>query len=309
MTNKRTAPSPIVILFGPTASGKSALALEVAETLNAVIINADSKQLYREIPIITAQPSVEEKARVPHALYGALSVQEDCSVARWIELVRPVIEECWQQGKLPLLVGGTGMYFTCLTQGLPPMPEIPEAIRQQVRQQVIEEGSESVYALLDEAMQQSLKPGDSHRVGRAYEVLLATGKSLRYWQQQPAVPVYPHAQVSSFFLSPPRQWVYERCNRRFEIMMESGVLEEMRALDAMQVPVYLPAMKAHGVPELLSYLHGTVSREDAISKAQQNTRNYIKRQFTWFRGQMPEATALEGADAAEKMLHDLERKL
>jgi tRNA dimethylallyltransferase len=295
----------IIILSGPTASGKSALALVIARACNAVIINCDSKQLYAEIPIITAQPTAAEKAEVPHDLYGVISVAEDCSVGRWVEMAKIVIDKVHAAGKLPLLVGGTGMYVKALTEGIPEMPDIDEEIRRNARSCMLEMGSEAMYETLekeDPVMAARLEKNDSQRITRAYEVLKQTGKSLDWWQKQPAKTVYPPENFLKFFLSPPREVVYANCNTRFEKMMEAGVMQEIAALDAMGLSPELPSMKAHGVPELLAYLHGEMSLEDAIDQAQKNTRHYIKRQFTWFRHQMKDTVVLEGEGAAEMVM-------
>ncbi|PIR39805.1 MAG: tRNA (adenosine(37)-N6)-dimethylallyltransferase MiaA [Alphaproteobacteria bacterium CG11_big_fil_rev_8_21_14_0_20_39_49] len=293
---------PIIILFGPTASGKSSLAMSVASKIDAVIINCDSKQLYKEIPIITAQPTEDEKNLITHEMYGVISVSEHCSVGRWLDMVKPVIKRAWAKGKIPMLVGGTGMYIKYLTQGIPQMPDIEEGIRQQVRRQTAKEGSEAVYAKLDDAMRRKLEPSDRQRVARAYEVLLQTGKSLAYWQEQPTIPVFNDAVYHKFFLSPDRQKVYENCNIRFDKMIGEGVLEEMENLQKMNLSDELPSMKSHGVPELLAYLKGDMNIEDAIEQAKRNTRHYIKRQFTWFRGQMSDAYALKSDSPENEMM-------
>jgi len=300
---------PIVILFGPTASGKSSLAMSIASKIDAVIINCDSKQLYKEIPIITAQPTKEEQSLIPHEMYGVISVAEHCSVGRWLDMVKPVIEKAWQSGKVPMLVGGTGMYIKYLTEGIPQMPYIDDDIRKKVRGEVASLGSAVVHENLDDAMRQKLEPGDKQRVARAYEVLLQTGKSLAYWQEQPAIPVFDNVQFHKFFLSPPREKVYENCNMRFEQMMQEGVLEEIEEMKAMGLSDELPSMKSHGVPELIAYLNGDMTKEDAIWQAQRNTRHYIKRQFTWFRGQLKDAHALTGDDASSVMLDILQGAL
>jgi tRNA dimethylallyltransferase len=299
---------PILILSGPTASGKSALALDVGRKIDAVIINCDSKQVYSEIPIITAQPSLEEQAEIPHDLYGVISSAEDCSVGRWLDMAKATIDTAHAQGKVPLLVGGTGMYIKTLTEGIPRMPDIDETIRQEARQLMQEIGAEQMHKILqkdDPDMAARLEKNDSQRITRAYEVLKQTGKSLLWWQERPKQPLYPENAFRKFFLSPERQQVYDNCNTRFEKMLQSGVMEEIGHLDKMQLPPDLPAMKAHGVPELLAYLHGQMTLENAINQAQQNTRHYIKRQFTWFRHQMKDAVVL-GDDALGVMIRILE---
>lgn len=289
----------IIILGGPTASGKSALALDIAKKIDGVIINADSQQVYLEIPIITAQPTTEEQAQVPHKLYGIISVRELFSVVQWLELVTKEINNVFNQGKTPMLVGGTGMYIKALVEGIAEVPEINPDIRQQVRQICDQDGAETIHAILTEKDPQiaaKLKPNDRQRVLRAYEVLLDTGKSLLYWQQQKVTPIFPSEMFKTFFLLPDRAEVYEKCNLRLIQMLEKGLLDEMQALDAMQVPATFPAMRAHGIREFIAYLHGKISLSDATAQAQQATRNYVKRQFTWFRHQMRDAVAITCAD-------------
>ncbi len=296
---------PIIILSGPTASGKSALAMVIAGELGAVIINCDSKQLYREIPIITAQPSDEDKAQVPHELYGVMSAAEDCSVGRWLDMARQAIDKVHSEGKTPLLVGGTGMYIKSLTDGISAVPQIDNEIRRSTRNIIAESGAEYLHNMLekeDPDMAARLKKGDSQRVARAYEVIKQTGKSLIYWQEQPPVTFYPEASFRKFFLSPPKEEVYSNCNLRFGKMLEAGVMEEIEALNKMGLSPELPSMRAHGVPELRAVLHGTMSMEEAAEQAKRNTRHYIKRQFTWFRHQMQDTVALEGEGAVEAML-------
>lgn len=291
--------NPIIILAGPTASGKSALALAVADALNAVIINCDAMQIYTEIPIITAQPTIEEKIRIPHELYGTVSASINGSVSYWLSIVVPVIERVLAQGKVPLLVGGTGMYIKALTEGISPIPEIEEGIRKQVRQQWENLGKEDFFALLeqrDPIMAARLSVGDSQRMMRAMEVVLQTGKSLSQWQKVKGMPYFPQRKIISFFLNADRQKTYDKCKIRFEIMLQNGVLEEIACFKALALDPGLPAMKAHGVPELIAYLNGSMTLQDAVDQAVLNTRHYIKRQFTWQRGQMREAILLNGED-------------
>lgn len=289
----------VKILAGPTASGKTALALDYAKCHDVVIINADSKQVFKEIPIITAQPTAQEQAVAPHALYGVISAKEHCSTGRWLSLVKPAIIEAWQQGKIPLLVGGTGMYLKSLVEGIAPIPDIDPKVRDATRQRFHELGNARFYqelASLDSDIAQTLNEGDSQRIIRAYEVVKHTGKSLFYWQQQTTQPVLPDANYQISFLKPDREKVYERCNKRFEAMISQGVIDEVEALDTMELDTALPAMKAHGVPELLAFLHHEMSLEEAIAQSQRNTRHYIKRQFTWFKHQLKDIVVLDGAD-------------
>lgn len=302
---------PIIILSGPTASGKSDLALNVAAKINAGIINCDSKQLYREIPIISAQPSKAEREKIPHELYGVISAAENCSVGRWLDMAQKAIDKTHAEGRIPLLVGGTGMYIKSLVHGISQIPDIDDGIRREARDFLQENGVKALYgrlAEIDPDMAATLKENDSQRIARACEVIRQTGKSLLWWQQQEPQMLYDKDQFLHFFLSPEREKVYMNCNRRFEKMVEAGVIDEIKELEKMQLSDELPAMRAHGVPELLAYLSGIMSLEDAIDQAQKNTRHYIKRQFTWFRGQMPEAVALEGEGAEERMVETISKR-
>ncbi len=268
------------------------MALAIAQARPTVIINADAMQLVSALRVLTARPSEAEEAQAEHALYGVLPADSPTSVAVWLQLVEPVICQAWEQGKLPLLVGGTGMYIKALIDGLAQVPPIPEAIRTTVRSWAKEDapGLHARLAACDPTMAAALKPGDTQRLLRALEVMETTGKSLNYWQQQPPEPLFPTAQFACYAVGMPRQEIYDRIDRRFEIMLEKGALEEVRALLAMALPADTPILRAHGVPELAAYLRGEMPLADAIAKGQQNTRNYAKRQLTWIRNQLPEAT-------------------
>lgn len=280
--------------MGPTGTGKSALALAVAQHRPTVIINADAMQMVADLRIITARPSIAEEAQAEHALYGVLPGREPTSVARWLHMVAPVITRAWSEGKLPLLVGGTGMYIKALREGLAAVPPIPEAIRAPIRSMAAPE----LYAALKKKNAEAgFKPGDTQRLARALEVLEATGKTIQWWQGQKHAPAFPDAVWRSFYLHMPRDALYDRLNRRFVAMMEAGALEEVRALAAKNLPSDLPITRAHGVPELVAYLRGAMTYDDAIARAQQNTRNYAKRQMTWLRHSAGDARPLEaGAD-------------
>lgn len=279
--------------MGPTGSGKSAMALAIAVSRPTVIINADAMQMVDTLRVLTARPTEQEEAQAEHALYGVLAPQEQTSVARWLQLVQPVIARAFAEGKLPLLVGGTGMYVKALQEGLAKIPEIPEAIRQHYRTMP----QDALYPALlacDPVMAARLKPGDTQRLIRALEVVDATGMSLDHWQNQEAVPLFPQATYRRYYMAMPRAEVYARIDRRFETMMHAGALDEVKALLALGLDADLPILRAHGVPELAAYLAGTMTREAAIAKSQQNTRNYAKRQMTWIRNQMADAVAVAG---------------
>ena len=276
------------MIGGPTASGKSALAADVAERFGGVVVNADSMQLYRDLPILTSWPDEELRACAPHRLYGVLDGAERCSAGRWRSMAMAEIESIHGNGALPILVGGTGFYLRALLDGLAPVPAIPEAVREAVRMLYEREGSVGLHArlsALDRKAAQRLEPGDSQRVMRAYEVIEATGRSLLSWQEERHDRYTGHAAV--LVLEPPRDSLYEACNERFEHMMAVGALDEAARLQGRGLDPGLPVMKAVGVRALLDHLSGVTTLERAIALGRQATRRYAKRQTTWFRTQMP----------------------
>lgn len=277
----------IAVLMGPTGGGKSAIALQLAGRTPTVIINADAMQMVDTLRVITARPSIAEEALAEHALYGVLKPHEPTSVANWLALVEPVIRHAWAQGKLPLLVGGTGMYVKALMEGLAKIPPIPDEIRARLRLMDAREVRTQL-EVQDPEMAAQLKPGDSQRNLRALEVVVATGQSLAVWQAQTTEPLFPEANYHRFMVLRERRENYARIDARFEAMMHEGALEEVRALMAMNLDPELPILRAHGVPELMAHLRGEMRLAEAISKAQQNTRNYAKRQMTWLRNQWPD---------------------
>jgi tRNA dimethylallyltransferase len=282
---------PIAILIaGPTASGKSALALEFAGKLGGVIVNADSMQVYRDLRIITARPSRADEARAPHRLYGHVDAAENYSVGRWCVDVRAVLTEAERAGKIPIVVGGTGLYFKALTQGLAAMPPVPADIRAAIRAWLQSNGAEALHAELarrDPVMAARLKPGDRMRVARALEVFEATGRSLAEWQREGMLVILSPEHAIKIFLNPERGALHRRIDARFDAMLAAGALDEVRALDARGLDPLLPAMKAHGVPWLRRHLRGEITRDEAAAGAKADTRRYTKRQLTWFRHQMP----------------------
>lgn len=284
--------------MGPTGSGKSAMAIGIAEVRPTVIINADAMQMVADLRTLSARPTVEEEAQAEHTLYGVLDAAEPTSVARWLTLVAPVIRAAWASGKMPLLVGGTGMYVKALEEGLASVPPIPPGLRENLRRLDPAEIRAKLEAR-DPAMAATLKPGDSQRNARALEVIEATGQSLRWWQSQKSTPLFPEARFRYFALMPDRAVLYPRLDARFLNMMQGTALDEVRALMVRQLPPSTPILRAHGAPELMAYLQGTMSIDEAIQKAQQNTRNYAKRQLTWLRQQLPNATIVEPGQAAE----------
>jgi tRNA dimethylallyltransferase len=278
-----------ILIAGPTASGKSALALAIAEETGGVIINADAMQVYRDLRIITARPTLEEEARVPHSLYGHVDAAVNYSVGRYLRDAATALVEAQRLGRVPIFVGGTGLYFKALTQGLSAVPPIPADIRDAVRAKLAALGPEALHALLaqrDPEGAARLSPRDRVRIARALEVLEATGRPLADWQRDGMRPLLAGEQVVRLFLAPDRATLYGRIDERFERMLAEGALDEVRALAERSLDPLLPAMKAHGVPWLIRHLHGDIPLAEAADKAKQDTRHYAKRQFTWFRHQL-----------------------
>ena len=281
----------IILLGGPTASGKSSLALEWARQHDGEIVNADSMQIYRELKIITACPGVDEMEQTPHHLYRILKGDDPCSAQRWRDLARSVIDDIWSRGKMPIIVGGTGLYLKALVYGLSKVPEIESSIRQEVRTEVTELGSEIAHkklSELDPEMALRLAPGDSQRISRALEVILSTGQSLALWQAEPETGglIDQDVEMSKHILLRDRAELYERCNQRFKRMIEQGdVIEEVRALISFKYPNNLPVMKSLGVPQIIDFIKGNSTFEDTITLSQIATRQFSKRQMTWFRNQ------------------------
>ena len=288
-----TAPqtTDAILLAGPTTSGKSALALTLAERLGGTIINADSMQVYRDLRIITARPSPADEARVPHLLYGHVDAAENYSVGRWCVDAQAAIARTRSAGRLPILVGGTGLYFKTLIQGLAAVPPVPAGIRASVRERLAADGVAPLYAELqqrDPATAARLMPGDRSRITRALEVVLATGRSLSDWHGDGMAPSIDASRAVKLFLDVERAELYRRIDARFDAMLESGALEEVGALARRGLDAALPAMKAHGVPWLIRHLSGEVTLDEAAEGGKRDTRRYTKRQATWFRNQLPD---------------------
>lgn len=288
-----------ILIAGPTASGKSGLALSLARKLGGAIINADAMQVYRELRVLSARPEPAEEALVPHYLYGFVSAFEPFSVGRWIEAVQVALAEVRALGMMPIITGGTGLYFAALLNGLSPIPEIHASIRVEARQKLTELGNERFHAMLsrrDPVMASRLNSGDGQRLVRAWEVLEATGQSLAEWQLLKGTPVLTGGSAR-FVLKPNREWLVARIARRFEAMMANGALDEVRALR--DIGDELPAGRALGVPPLLAYLRGEAKLEAAVELSIIETRQYAKRQVTWFRHQMPDWDFVERSEAGE----------
>ncbi len=287
---------PVIIVAGPTACGKSALALELAVAFGGTVINADSMQVYRELRILTARPDAADEARAPHRLYGVIPAAEACTAARWREMAVAAIEEARGTGRLPILCGGTGLYLKALMEGLSPMPDIPEGLRAALRTRYAGAATAEIHAALanvDSAAAARLRPTDRQRVLRALEVFEATGRSIVDWQAMPPSGPPPGMDFCTILLLPPRKDVYAACDARFRRMLDEGALEEVGALRSLGLAADLPAMKALGVAELMRVLDGAMTPEDATAAVQQATRNYVKRQFTWFSRQIIANIAIE----------------
>lgn len=281
---------PTIVIAGPTASGKSALALALAERLDGVVINADSMQLYDAFRILTARPGPQEAGRVPHRLYGVLPATDTCSAARWRDLAMAEIEAARSARRQPILVGGTGLYLRSLMDGIAAIPTVPAEVRAAAMERYTTMGGEAFRAALVEKDPASarLPPGDRQRLIRAWEVLAATGVTLSQWQATTSAVEARHRYIVLVLL-PERSALYRACDDRFRRMVAAGALDEVAAVDALGLDPGLTAMKALGVPELRAHLRGEFDLETAIGLAQQATRRYAKRQVTWFRHQLLEA--------------------
>ena len=291
--------SAVILIAGPTASGKSAVALRLAERLNGVVINADSMQVYRDLRVLSARPSLADEARTPHRLYGFLPAEDPCSVGRWTVWAREAIDAEVAEGRIPIVVGGTGLYLSALTEGLAEMPDIPESIRSDIRQRLSERGAEGLHGELaqrDPAMAAQLRPSDPQRIARALEVLEASGRSLRDWQAEPRTGALTRPWCG-VVLTPPRDLLYRRCDARLEAMLAEGALDEVGALMEQRLDPALPIMRALGVPHLMRHLRGECGRQDALAAAQVETRRYAKRQLTWFRHKMVAWKTVEAKDS------------
>ena len=271
---------PLALIAGPTASGKSALALELAKARNGVIINADSAQLYRDLPILSAAPSAEDRAAADHRLYGVRDGAAPCSAADWAALARAEIASVHAASRLPILVGGTGLYIRTLLDGIAPVPSIDPAIRDTIRNRPVADNYADLLRSDPEAAAR-LNPADTTRIARALEVVRSSGKPLSYWQQQRDGGIIDTVDLKPLILLPPRPWLYQRCDQRFAAMIEQGAVDEVRRLLARGLDPNLPVMRAIGVAEIAS------DSADIVTLGQQSTRRYAKRQYTWFANQPP----------------------
>lgn len=298
----------VIVVTGPTASGKSALALALAERHGGTVINADAMQTYDAFPILTAQPSLAEQARAPHALYGVLPLSETVSAASWRALASTEIERTRNEGRVPILCGGSGLYLRTLMQGIATIPDAPAGLREQANADWAALGADAFrerLAVHDPVIVAKLKPGDRQRHVRAWEVWQATGRPLSDWQrgEGSAAPW----RFATVLLAPDRAWLRERIERRFDVMLGEGVVAEVRAVFDRQPDPAWPGLKAHGAPELFRHFRGQMSLDDVRRVAIDHTRQYAKRQMTWFRHQMTPDLVLEGSP--DQVLGSVEKYL
>jgi tRNA dimethylallyltransferase len=299
-----------VLIAGPTASGKSALALAVAERIGGVVVNTDSMQVYRDLTIITARPGAAETACIPHLLYGHVDAAENYSVGRFVADASAALEKARLLGRIPVFTGGSGLYFKALLAGLAAIPPVPPDVRAAVRSRLEASGPGALHAELarrDPVAGARLRPSDRSRIARALEVFEATGRSIADWRHDGMPALLSGVHTAKIFLAPDRTVLYRRIDARFDAMLSAGALDEVRALAARGLDPLLPAMKAHGVPWLIRHLAGEISLADAAAEAKKDTRHYAKRQFTWFRHQLADWPRVDPAAACEVLMREIGR--
>lgn len=283
------APNRAILIAGPTASGKSGLALALAEHLGGTVINADSMQVYRELRVLTARPAAEDEVRAPHRLYGHVSGWEAYSAGRFVTEAASAIRDARDAGRMPIVVGGTGLYFKALLEGLSPIPAISADLRARWREEAERIGAGELHRKLaerDPVMAARLRPTDPQRITRALEVLDETGRSLSYWQSLPGEPVVGEEDTVRLVVSPDREDLYRRCDARLDVMMAAGAVAEVAGLAELRLDPALPVMRALGVEPLLRQLAGELSPAEALQQSKTDTRQYAKRQLTWLRRNM-----------------------
>jgi tRNA dimethylallyltransferase len=281
-----TSLPPLALIAGPTASGKSGLALALAEATGGVIINADSAQLYHDLDILSARPAPADLVRAEHRLYGVLDGADPCSAARWAAMVRAEIDSIQTMGRLPILVGGTGLYLRTLLDGIAPIPPIDPAVRDEVRAADVAANRASLIAL-DPVAAARLGPADTTRIARALEVVRSTGKPIGAWHAARSGGIAGDVALRPLLLLPRRDWLFPRCDARFAAMLDGGALGEVEALLARGLDFELPVMRAIGVREVAGLVRGELTRAEALAAGAQATRRYAKRQYTWFANQPP----------------------
>jgi tRNA dimethylallyltransferase len=293
-----------ILIAGPTASGKSALALALAKRLGGAVVNADSQQVYRDWRILSARPTLEDERQAPHFLYGHVALDAEYSAGAWLRDLVGVLEQCRARDLRPIITGGTGLYFKALTEGLAPIPPIPPEIRARAEAELQRLGPARLYARLaerDPETAAALDRANPARLLRAWEVLEATGAGLAEWRRATAAPLLPLDRTVAIALTPPRPWLRARCDARFDAMLADGVLDETARVMALGLDPALPGMKALGAPELMAHLAGELSLDEAVTRAKTATRRYAKRQLTWARNQMFHWQVLTGHNAAENL--------
>ena len=278
---------PLAVIAGPTASGKSGLAITLARRTGGVIVNADSAQLYRDLPILSAMPSADERAAADHRLFGVCDGADPCSAADWAALAKAEIAAIHAEGRLPILVGGTGLYLRTLLDGIAPVPPIDPAVRADVRGASVAENLARLVTL-DPVSAARLSPGDSARIARALEVVISTGTTLDRWQEQKSGGIGDTVALRPLILLPPRAWLYARCNARFGAMIDAGAAAEALTLFDRGLDAQLPVMRAIGLAEMIAFASGRIDRPAAEAAGAQATRRYAKRQYTWFAHQPPD---------------------
>lgn len=294
----------VVIIAGPTASGKSALAIDVACALNSAVLNCDSMQIYKNIPIISAAPSTEERSKVEHRLYEIFDCSKRGNVVEWLDLCVDEIHQLWKENKIPVVVGGTGMYIDALINGVTPIPEVPISIREKVQAWLENDGLSALYDFLqknDKDIAEKLNPNDKTRIVRAVEILMATGQKVSKWYKVPMIKKLPEAEFVVVKIMPAINVIEERCKQRLDKMVyEQGALKEIEYLVAHQVADTMPAMKALGVPELIKYVTGKATLPDALAEAKLHTRQYAKRQRTWLRNKLSADVVFEDVYSGQR---------
>jgi tRNA dimethylallyltransferase len=304
MPNPEAKPK-LALIAGPTASGKTALALHLAKSRNVVIINADSAQVYADLPVLSAQPTPVEQASVPHRLFGYLDGRSICSAARWAADAKIAIANAHDNGSLPVLVGGTGLYLRTLLDGIAPIPEVDPDLRANIRALQVADA----YAALrikDPLVAAALAPADSSRITRALEVIESTGRSIADWRKDKVGGIAVEIALLPLVLLPPRDWLYARCDARFDAMMSGGAVKEVEALLSRGLPTNAPIMRAIGVPEISAMLSEKISRDEAIKLGKIATRQYAKRQFTWFRNQSSANWSRWEREINDSNMHNIE---
>lgn len=298
----------VALIAGPTASGKSALALRLAQTANGTVINADASQVYADLQILSARPSREEMGDIPHRLFGHIDGAEACTAARWAAEAREEIGQAHAEGRLPILVGGTGLYLRTLLDGIAPVPDIDPSIRSAVRAMPVSE-AHAALSIEDPVAASRLAPADSTRVARALEVVRSTSQPLAYWQRQKVGGIGEQVRLSPLILLPPRDWLIARCDQRFEQMVEGGAVAEVEVLLARNLSPDLPVMRAIGVPEIANWLAGDIDRSTMLERGRIATRQYAKRQYTWFSRQPPASWPKETRHFHDNLVSEIVIKL